>query len=203
MARAAVRGAQVEVWQLALEQPRHLRQDRMAVEQDGNAVLAADRRQFPFEPLMVRQPASPQTVLPLLVVRFCTWMVDRIAGEILLRKQAGRWPAGIKRRVVRRPVQVHDIARPDRLQGRDAEFVGEIVEPVEMPVGIRPHQRPLGHPRSHCCRDGGPHMGNAHQQRRVSRSKPIWREAVGVHALDHRGCRHRPRDPANATLRSL
>ena len=86
-------------------------------------------------------------------------------------------------KAARRPaaVQVHDIARPDRLQGRDAEFVGEVVEPVEMPVGIRLHQRPLGHPRFHRRRDGGPHMGNAHQQRRVSRSEPIWREAVDGH----------------------
>ena len=159
----------------------------MAIEQDGDAVPAVNRGKLPLQPLMVGQPDGAQPLGPLFVAGRFAFPVKRVAGEVVLRDQTGRKLAGIERRVVGRPVQVGDIARPDGLEGRDAQFVGEIVQPVEMPVGIRPHQRAIGHPGFDGRRDRRPDMGNAHQERRVSRYESIGREAVRIHALHSTG----------------
>ena len=178
VAGAARRRAQVEVRQCPVEETRRLGDDRVAVEQDRLAVFLRDIGEFPFEPLVIGQPVGRQARLHFLVGRRLAVLVKGGAREIRLRHKPGGDLAGVERRVVGRPVEIDHVAGPDRLEHRNAEFGGEVVKPVEMPVGVRPGEAAVGHARLDPGRDRGAHMGNAHEQRRIA-----GHEAVVAHLV--------------------
>ena len=89
-----------------------------------------------------------------------------------------RHDLGIVRSRVERPsfrvaVEVDDITRMARRQHAGAELPGEVVEPPDMPVGIRDAKRLVGHPFRDVVGDRAPVMRDADEKRRRARREVV------------------------------
>jgi len=79
-------------------------------------------------------------------VGFLPGLVQRLPVERIGRHERGGVLAGIEVGVVRRTVEVDDVARMGRDEHRGAELVEEVVKALEVPVRIRQQLGVLRHP---------------------------------------------------------
>jgi hypothetical protein len=136
-AARAAGGAEVQVRQLALEQPRQPALDAVAVEQHDVAMRRAHALQFVPQRIVVRAPVGLDPLLHLGVAGCLAVPVQRLSREETRRAQLGVVRARVHRRVVARAIEVDDVAAVARHQQAGAELVAcEGVQAVEVPVGV-------------------------------------------------------------------
>src|SRR3546814_5488210 len=117
----AVRGAEVQVRQAAVEQERQLAADRLAFPQHRAAVPGADARQLALQRLVVRAPVALDARAHLRLVRLTALEVHRLAGELHDRAQAGGVLPRIQRNVVLRSEE-HTSELPSLMRNSYAVF---------------------------------------------------------------------------------
>ncbi|KAG0750671.1 hypothetical protein G6F24_015057 [Rhizopus arrhizus] len=110
-------------------------------------------------------PIGLQAVRALGVRQHGVVLVERVAAERLGRAQAGLGLAGVQAFVIGRAVQVHHIARIPRTDHRRAQRLRELVQRVQVPVGIAGLQAQRRHLRALRVGDLAAQMGNGDQQR--------------------------------------
>src|SRR3954468_20252848 len=109
-----------------------------------------------LQALVIWPPVRLDPLPDLVVRRRKAWQVQRLAMKRVERHDAGRVLAGIKIGAVRRAVQIDHIARMRGDQHRSAQPVEEVVEALEVPVGVgqgarggaQARREPLGHMRA-------------------------------------------------------
>ncbi|MCY1219687.1 hypothetical protein D9M72_316720 [compost metagenome] len=137
VAALAIGRAEVEIRQLAFEEARQHRADRMRIPQRGGAVPGLQSRQFRSQRLMVWAPDRGAARGDFRVVGAVAAIgVQRRLVEGVDRAQAGGVLAGIQVGIVGRAVQVDHVARMRGDQHRGAEFAGKAVQAFQVPVGV-------------------------------------------------------------------
>ncbi|KAG1441850.1 hypothetical protein G6F57_018594 [Rhizopus arrhizus] len=164
-AGGAVGGPDVQVGQLALEQARQHAGDGMRFPQQHRTVLGLDAIQLFAQLGVIGLPIGLQAVRALGVRQHGVVLVERVAAERLGRAQAGLGLAGVQAFVIGRAVQVHHIARIPRTAHRRAQRLRELVQRVQVPVGIAGLQAQRRHLRALRGGDLAAQMGNGEQQR--------------------------------------
>ena len=164
-ATRAVGGAEVEVGQAPIEEPRQLGFDAVAVEQHDMAVRRAQPFELGLQRGVVRAPAALAARVDLGRIRLVARAVEGVAGEEAGRHQAGVVHTGVHRRVFGWPVQVDNEAREPRHQHARAHLAREGIQLVEMPVGIFDRTRALDLALAQIGRDGAAHVRQADEQR--------------------------------------
>jgi hypothetical protein len=121
---------------------------------------------------VIRAPVAFQAPCDFGLVGHAALLVQAFAPEGVDRAEAGRVQPRIQVRILGRPVQVDDIARPAGRQGRDAEAPGKGVEFGQVPVGVGFRQRAGRHVRGHLVGNVGAHVGHRQQHRCVACLEP-------------------------------
>ena len=151
----------------------------MRVPQQGVAELLLQAGKLLAEPRVIRLPIMLDALLHFRFVRFAAGEIERLAVEGIDRYDPRGVLARIEIGVVRRAVEVDDIARVRGDEHAGAELVEKVVKPFEMPVGVRQRagrRRKAGKER---LGDDGPRMRHRHEERRAARSK-----AARLHQCD-------------------
>mmetsp|Transcript_6416 Transcript_6416/g.26285 ORF Transcript_6416/g.26285 Transcript_6416/m.26285 type:complete len:340 (+) Transcript_6416:972-1991(+) len=184
-AGGAIGRAQVEGRQGAFEQPGQFGADAVAVEQQCAAVLGAQPLKLGGQGLVVRPPAGLAARGDLGGIRLGAVAVQGLAGEEMRGHQAGAaGRAGVEGPVVRRAVQVDDIAAVARHDEAGAQAIGQRpVQPLQMPVGVLAGQRARHQALAQFGRELGADMRQADQQRHTALLK-----AVDAHACPCCSC---------------
>ncbi|MNH19667.1 hypothetical protein D3C79_794110 [compost metagenome] len=107
IATGAIEGAEVEVRQLAFEQMRNVRADRVRIPQQCVAKLLAQARQLTTDRVVIRAPDALQVLRPLFCRRLLASLEQRLALEQGCRVQTCG-STGIQRLVIIWTVQVDD-----------------------------------------------------------------------------------------------
>ncbi|MNT23325.1 hypothetical protein D3C72_1587420 [compost metagenome] len=160
-------GAQVEVWQLTVEQTWDNGGNGMGVEQQRVTVLGFQARQFVLQLLVVRLPDLFQIAGALLVRGGFTRQEARSAVKQYVRIQTGGG-GSIKRFVVGWTVQVDNKARIIADQYAGTHGSSEIVQLWDMPVGIGQWPCIVGQAGFDGRCQSGTGMGNTDQQRQAA-----------------------------------
>ncbi|CPK83421.1 Uncharacterised protein [Bordetella pertussis] len=175
-AAGAVGGAQVEVGQLAVEKARAVRNDGVPVQQHGIAMARLHARQFGgqlgvvgVEVLAAARRHVEQQMAGGLV------LPDRAAVKARGGTQLGVGGARIQHAAVGVAVQVDDVARVGGRHQRDAACAHEIVQAVDVPVGVGHAQRLGLHQRAQFGRHPGAAVGDVDDQRRVAAGQGVER----------------------------
>ena len=160
-------GAEVEVRQVAVEQAGDEGADGVGVEQQRIAELALQPRQLLGDAPVVRRPDAVQVTGALLGRRLAPRPEQRLAVEHHVGEQAGGG-GGVERRVVRRAVEVDDVARVARRQGRGPQLGSEVVEQRDVPVGVDQRARGIAQAGLHRRGQAGAGVRHADQQRHAA-----------------------------------
>ena len=137
----------------------------MGVPEQGVAVLRPDALQFPFQLVVIRPPVPLAPRGHLALARQLAGQVNDRPRNRVDRYEARRVLARVEIGVVRRPVQIDHVPRMRRDEHRSAEIVEEVVETVDVPVGVGQRDRRLGEPGANLRRDVGAGVRHRDEQR--------------------------------------
>jgi hypothetical protein len=180
VAADAVAGAQVQVGQLAFEEARQHRADGVRVPQRHGAVHGLHALELGLQLAVVRLPDGVTALGDFLVARHVGGVgIHRRVVEGVDRTQAGDALAGVQAGAVRRTVQVDHVARVRGREHRGAQRVGEVVELLEVPVGVGHVARFVGEARGQRGRHMGADVRHRDEQRARALAKAEWRFGGG------------------------
>ncbi|MNV55967.1 hypothetical protein D3C71_1482300 [compost metagenome] len=129
-------GAEVQVGQLAIEQPRDHAGDRMRLPHQHLSVLCAQTFDLGRQRLVVGLPVALQPALDLGCIGLASGLVERVAVEGGERAQSGGVLARVETLAARGAVQVDDVARDLGAQHAGAQRSGHGVDLVQVPVAV-------------------------------------------------------------------
>jgi hypothetical protein len=151
----------------------------MGVPQNDAAMPFAQARQFLAQRIVVRLPVPCAPLVALAGVGGLARQVQRLLAEGVHRQQAGDILPRVQALVLRRAVQVDDMAGEVRRQHRRAHRPGELVQPRQVPVDIGALQGRRRHAALERVRDERAGVRERHQQRCRA---PAQCEEVRCHA---------------------